>query len=66
MKDGSWTRIVTVGKPENNPLWRPRAIDMAAAGVRGRLGPVIRACGAPLERGAFAILAEPASNGGRT
>jgi hypothetical protein len=63
MRDCSWTRVGTVGRPENG---HPRAIETAGASMRERVGPVVPASGAPIQRRAFGMLVDPASNGGRT
>jgi hypothetical protein len=73
MRDCSWTRVVTVGRPENNSFSHPRAIESAGAGMReawsgpcARVGTVTPASGTPVQRDAFGMLVEPAFNGGRT
>lgn len=55
----TWTSVVTLGRPGNNPYCHHRALEMARAGKRERIARKTEAEGMPFDHGVFEIVEEP-------
>jgi radical SAM protein with 4Fe4S-binding SPASM domain len=64
----TWTSVVTLGRPGNNPYCHHRALEMARAGKRERIVRAREAPGEPFDHGAFDVVVEdmPKVDGGAT
>jgi radical SAM protein with 4Fe4S-binding SPASM domain len=60
----TWTSVVTLGRPGNNPFCHHRALEFAKQGKRERIVKVTEAPGEPFDHGAFEIVVEPMPAGG--
>ena len=54
----TWTSVVTLGRPGNNPYCHHRALEMERAGKRERVVRATEAPGLPFDHGTFAIIVE--------
>ena len=58
MSGCTWTSVVTLGKPGNNPYCHHRALEMQSQGKRERVVRVQAAPGAPFDHGIFELVVE--------
>ena len=58
MSGCTWTSVVTLGKPGNNPFCHHRALEMQRQGKRERVAQVRAAPGEPFDHGIFELIIE--------